>query len=373
MNYPFDPDIRQRVARLLMEGVPAYLQDADRSPAGADELRQVLEVLAAPLAIARQSITELHANLFIDSADEWVLRYLAEMVGATLIFPDADSNRRDIRSTVGFRRRKGTPRMLQDLGETLTGQMVVTQEGWRLVQMTQDLNLLRRERVIPDVRPAILAETESGPLCSTHHLPDIRSISAASGIFHPRHVAHWAHPTLLFPLDEGFPQDLRDPVTDPDLRFSFHPTGEFQPLRARRPSASDRVIKTDRVPPMHFAQSPGVWFDQPGRFTIRIGGVAAAVAAPEEQPRIVATRAAGPELTDGPVGLALLEHNPRRFQGPVRVEVAMVAVAGAIPNTANAASVEVRTRFDIAAAGATAPVVVNATPVDPARVAMLRL
>lgn len=380
MSYPYDPEIRDYVTRLLLGAVPAYLREADTSPAGRGELSQLLRVLAAPLAIARQSIAELHADLFIDSADDWVLRRLAEMVGTTLLFPDADSNRRDIRSTVAFRRRKGTPLMLQDMGETLTGQMVVTQEGWRLVQMTQDLNLLRPERLIPDIREAILAETESGPLCATAHLPDLRSISATTGIFHPRHVAHWAHPTLLFPLDEGYPFDLRNPATDPDLRYSFHPLGIFAPegsllpLRARRTSTADRSIKTDRIPPMHFDQTPGVWFDQPGGFSVRIGGVAAALAAPVEEPRIVSNRLAGPELMDGTVSLALLEHDPRRFQGPVRLEVAMVdLLAGGIPDTANPAAVDVRARFDLSAAGATAPVVVNAGAVDPARVPMLRL
>ncbi|HYP07412.1 MAG TPA: hypothetical protein VER03_14360, partial [Bryobacteraceae bacterium] len=277
MSYAFDPDIRAYVSRLLYRAVPAYFRNEDQPPAGREELRQLLHVLAAPLAIARQNIEELHADLFIDSADDWVLRYLAEMVGTTLIFPDADSNRRDVRSTIGFRRRKGTPLMLQDMGETLTGQMVVTQEGWRLVQMTQDLNLLRLDRVIPDIRPAILAETESGPLCATHHIVDIRSISRTTGVFHAKHVAHWAHPTLLFPLEEGFPFDLRDPLTDPDFRFAFHPLGIFLPLRARRTGSADRNIKTDRVPPMHFAANPAIWFDRAGRFSVKIGGVAAAL------------------------------------------------------------------------------------------------
>lgn len=373
MNYPYDPDIRQYVAQLLWRAAPAYFRSADQSPAGRDELRQLLEVLAAPLAIARQSIEELHADLFIDSADDWVLRYLAEMVGTTLIFPDADSNRRDIRATVSFRRRKGSPLMLRDMGETLTGHMVVTQEGWQLVQMTQDLNLLRPARVLPDIRPAILAETDSGPLCATHHLVDIRAISRTTGIFHPKHVAHWAHPTLLFPLDEGFPFDLRDPATDPDLRFAFHPLGVFLPLRARRTSASAREIKTDRVPPMHFAQMPGVWFDRPGGFTVRIAGVAAALAAPVEQARIVSGRLAGVELAEGAAAMTLLDHDPRRFQGPVRVELALVALVAGVPDTANAASVDVRARFEISAAGAGAFAVVNNGAADATRVVMLRL
>ena len=105
--------------------------------------------------------------------------------------------------------------------------------------------------MIPDIRPAILAETESGPLCATHHLVDIRAISRTTGIFHPSHVAHWVHPTQLFPLEEGFPADLRDPLTDPDLRFAFDPLGAFQPLRAaaqqRRSQHQDRLCAADAL------------------------------------------------------------------------------------------------------------------------------
>ena len=61
----------------------------DEPPAGRGELQSLLEVLAAPLAVLRQSIQELHADLFIDTADDRIVPYLAEMVGTALVFPDA--------------------------------------------------------------------------------------------------------------------------------------------------------------------------------------------------------------------------------------------------------------------------------------------
>jgi hypothetical protein len=370
MSYRFDPDTRQRVADLLFQAVPAYFRLEDQSPAGRDELKHLLQVLAAPLGIARQSIEELHANLFIDSADDWVLRYLADMVGTVMVFPDAASNRRDIRETVAFRRRKGTPRMLEDMGNTLTERVVVTQEGWQLVQLTQDLDLLRPERVIPDIRQAILAETESGPLCATHHLVDIRSISRTTGIFHPKHIAHWAHPTLLFPLEEGFPFNLTE-AGDPDLRFAFHPLGVFLALRARRVSSSDVEIRTDRVPPMHFDRTPGIWFAREGRFSVNLAGIAAAIAAPAQQPRLASPRVASPELADGAVTITLLDHDPRRFQAAVRVTVAAVGLdGGGVPDLA---AVDDRASIEIAAGGAANFTPINAAAVDPADVVMLRL
>jgi hypothetical protein len=374
MSYRYDPDTRAYVARLLWEHLPSWYREKDTPPSGEGELQAFLQVLSAPLAILRQNIEELHANLFIDSADDWVIALLAQMVGTTLVFPDAASNRRDVRDTVSWRKRKGTPLMLQDLGGDLTGHLVVTREGWKLVQISQDLNLLRRERVVPDLRPAIVAELDHGPLVTLHHAVDARAIAENTGKYHPKQVIHWAHPTQFFEVREGTPADLRDPPTDPDYRYAFHPLGEFLPLRARRTGESD-TLKTDYVPPLHFATSPGDWFGRDGRFTVLLHGIAAAVAGRSEDARTASTLGATPEVMDGAVTLTLLDHEPRRFRGAVRVQVigAPVAIPGpAVPDT-NPVAIDIRAEFDIDAGGATATNVVNAAAVDPAQIVMLRV
>ena len=147
----------------------------DEPPGGRGELQSLLEVLAAPLAVLRQSIQELHADLFIDTADDRIVPYLAEMVGTELVFPDAESNRRDVRGTVGWRRRKGTPAALEEMGGELTGQSVVLQEGWKRIQLAQDLNLVRAERVVVDLRPGVVAEQATGPLDALFHAVDVRA------------------------------------------------------------------------------------------------------------------------------------------------------------------------------------------------------
>ncbi|HYP07850.1 MAG TPA: hypothetical protein VER03_16575, partial [Bryobacteraceae bacterium] len=98
-----------------------------------------------------------------------------------------------------------------------------------------------------------------------------------------------------------------------------------------------------------------------------------ALAAAEEQGRIPSNRIAGAELAEGNVTLTLLEHDPRRFHGPLHIEFAMVALAAGVPDTANPAAIDVRAEFDLSAAGATPSNVVNTGAVDPARVPMLRL
>ena len=108
-DYPYDDDVLEEIAQRLYDALPAMYRVPDEPPGGRGELKRLLDVLAAPLAVLRQSIQELHADLFIDTADDRIVPYLAEMVGTALVFPDAESNRRDVRGTVGWRRRKGTP------------------------------------------------------------------------------------------------------------------------------------------------------------------------------------------------------------------------------------------------------------------------
>jgi hypothetical protein len=378
MPYPYDPDVREYVARLLYDAIPALYKLGDdvarRQVPPNPELERFITVLSAPLAVARQSIEELYADLFVDSAADWVLPYLAQMVGLELAFPVADDNRSDIRGAVGWRRRKGTPGTLEDLGDTLTGQLVVVHEGWKRVQMAQDLEVLRAERLVPAIRSPSIAERVDGPLGTLHRTLDPRRITARTGQFHPRHLTHWTHPTAMFPVERGHPARLDDALVDPDFRFAFHPLGHDMPLRCRRTGRRD-PLATDRTPPMIFAESPGDWFDVEGRFNVRICGLTAAVARPEPSLRPLSRVAAEPEVLAGATSLRLLRHDARRFAGAVRVALVAAPLAGPLPAPADTgpAAVEVRSHLDISQAGA-GPLVPGATGALAGDVvAMLRL
>lgn len=338
--YPFDPEVRDHVSRLLYELLPALYRVRDEN----GELRDFLNVLAAPLAELRQNIEELHGDLFIDTCNDWVIPYLAEMVGVELIFPDAASNRRDVRGAVSWRRRKGTRQALEEMASDLSGQMVVTHEGWKRLLLVQDLNQLRTERTVTDVRQPLLAEGATGPLDGAFHVVDARGISAKSGRYHPEHVVHWLHPTALFPVREGTPLELtrRDTngvVQDPDLRYAVHPLGVRQALRVRRSHPADPV-PTDRIPPVHFARAPGDWFDQEGadvsRFSIRLSGLPAAVAAPVRELRQPSRVPADASLIGSRVDATLLEVTPGPLTGGVSIEVFAVPLgAGNLPTVAS--------------------------------------
>src|SRR5262245_27628286 len=150
LAFPFDDTQRVRIARLLYQALPQIYRVQDVPPQGRRELEAFIKVLAAPLATVRQSIDELHANLFIDTCGDAAIRLLADLVGIDLLFPDADTNRRDLRGTVSRRKRKGTRPMLEELGRELTEQLTVLNEGWQRLILVQDLNTQRPERTLAD-------------------------------------------------------------------------------------------------------------------------------------------------------------------------------------------------------------------------------
>jgi hypothetical protein len=388
-----DPSVREQVTDLLYRHLPALYRIVDmaegsrtplrtEAPRGVEELYKFLRVLAAPIAQVRQNVDELYADLFIDKSADWVLPYLAEMVGMQLVFPDAPSNRRDVRGTVGWRRRKGTPAMLAEMGSELSGQMVVTQEGWKRILLAQDLDLYRPERTIVPVRRAAIAELATGPLDAGSHAVDPRRISRTTGRYHPRHVAHWLHPTRLFPLREGEPErrNVNGGVLI-DHRHAFHPLGADVALRIRRATPEDRVL-TDKVPPMLFAEQPGAYFDQEGgaaasdeedtssaRFTVRFAGLPAAVAAPLRESRAAVDIPAAEALVRDICDVRLLAHTADRLSSPVLVEVFAVPLNGDLPDIAAAVP---RGNVYIQASGGTSAGG-NNTAVTSPYIAMLKL
>ncbi|MDX6512052.1 MAG: hypothetical protein QOE36_1556, partial [Gaiellaceae bacterium] len=371
-GYPYDDDVLEELARRLYEAVPAMYRVPDEPPAGRGDLQGLLEVLAVPLAVLRQSIQELHADLFIDTADDRIVPYLAEMVGTALVFPDPESNRRDVRGTVGWRRRKGTPVALEEMGGELTGQSVVLEEGWKRIQLAQNLNLVRPERVVPDIRPGVVAEQATGPLDALFHAVDVRPISATTGRYHPLHVAHWLHPTITFPLREATAVDLSG--ADSDVRYAMDPLGMRRPLRARR-IAGDRAPFVDRIQEQHFAAEPERWFGEPGGFTVRVCGLPGGIAGTEDADRVASRRVAGTQLGRGDVVLTALDQPSRGWRGPVQVELGLASVAGAGSGSwrPNPATFAVRASIDLDASGVVATATTGGGLPGGTRVPMLRL
>lgn len=139
-------DTRDRLYQLL----PAIyrLRDAERGY----PLRDLLRVVSEQVDVVEEDITQLYDNWFIETAQDWVVPYIAELVGYTPVnaagdpkASAADENRiliprREVANTIGYRRRRGTLSVLEELAAAVARWPARAIEYFRLLAWTQNLN-----------------------------------------------------------------------------------------------------------------------------------------------------------------------------------------------------------------------------------------
>lgn len=94
-------------------------RDAEQVPAG--QLRAFLAALEGPLGALHDDITQLYDDLFIDTCDDWVVPYLADLLGSSHLKGEPRTLRADVADTIALRRRKGTLGAVERLAANLTG------------------------------------------------------------------------------------------------------------------------------------------------------------------------------------------------------------------------------------------------------------
>lgn len=85
-------------------------------------LREMVNRLGVQAAILRRSIDRMWEDQSIETCDDWVIPYIADLV-ATRIVPNLDppAQRLDVAKTIYYRRRKGTVAVLEQIANNITG------------------------------------------------------------------------------------------------------------------------------------------------------------------------------------------------------------------------------------------------------------
>ena len=103
MNAPDTPQ-----ALPLFQRLPEVLRqrDAEGTPPG--QLQALVDAMDSVFVALRRRVEQQYDDLFIDTCDDWVVPYLADLVGTSHLAGDAQALRADVARTVFHRRRKGT-------------------------------------------------------------------------------------------------------------------------------------------------------------------------------------------------------------------------------------------------------------------------
>jgi hypothetical protein len=119
-------------------------------------LRDLLRVLATQANVLEQDIARLYDNWFIETCDDWVVPYIGDLLGYTLL-PEAATleatgdactarlgrvlaPRADVANTIDARRRKGTLSLLEDLSRDAAGWPARAVEFYRRLGWMQHLD-----------------------------------------------------------------------------------------------------------------------------------------------------------------------------------------------------------------------------------------
>lgn len=105
----------------LFERLPEVYRTYDAEQAPPYPLRAWLEAVEGPFGALHADIAQLYEDLFIDTCDDWVIPYLADLLGASHLKGDVRTLRADVADTIALRRRKGTLGTIEQLASNLTG------------------------------------------------------------------------------------------------------------------------------------------------------------------------------------------------------------------------------------------------------------
>ena len=105
----------------LFDRLPEIYRTRDAEQTPANQLRAYLAAVEGAFGAVHDHIAQLYEDLFIDTCDDWVIPYLADLLGTTHLKGDPRTLRADVADTIALRRRKGTLGAIERLAVNLTG------------------------------------------------------------------------------------------------------------------------------------------------------------------------------------------------------------------------------------------------------------
>lgn len=210
--------------------LPAVYRLRDAEQGGA--LRELLALIAEQFDHVDGDIARLYDNWFIETADEWVVPYIGDLIGVRGLHPVSlagFTQRARVANTLAYRRRKGTATMLEQLARdtTLWGARVV--EFFKLLATTQYYNHIRLSSpVTPDLRQVDRLDLLDTPFDSLAHSADVRRIAAGRGKHNIPNIGIFLWRLQNYALAGADPRPA-DPAS-PDGRYFFASLGNDTPL-----------------------------------------------------------------------------------------------------------------------------------------------
>ncbi|HEX3577709.1 MAG TPA: hypothetical protein VHY33_04020 [Thermoanaerobaculia bacterium] len=154
-------------------------------------LRALLRVIAEQADVVEHDIAQLYENWFIETCEEWMVPYIAELAGYRAVHEGGEPGspataegaarnrilapRANVAHTIRDRRRKGTLAILESMSRDVAGWPARAVEFYRLLAVAQNLNHLQPSRGrFVDLHDADALDRIDGAFGEQAHTVDVR-------------------------------------------------------------------------------------------------------------------------------------------------------------------------------------------------------
>ena len=193
MNGQDETGVRDPRLDRLYELLPVFYRMRDVEQG--EPLRALLEVIAEQVNVVEDDITQLYDNWFIETCQDWVVPYIADLIGYRPVSEAGAAGevstaegalrnkflvpRREVAATLRYRRRKGTLALLELLARDVAGWPARAVEFYQLLSGSQHLNHRRPERArVLDLREGDALDRLGGGFDSAAHTVDVRRLNS---------------------------------------------------------------------------------------------------------------------------------------------------------------------------------------------------
>ena len=290
--------MHNRTVRSLLKNLPSHFHTEDARHGRV--LEALMKLLGEELQLVERNVDQMYDNFFVETAEPWILPYLAELVAASPmrdIGAGSAGLRAYVANVIQLRQVKGTAAAIEQVASEVTGWPIVAVEFFQKLATSQNINHLRPDLpIFASVRNSAISATAHGPFERALHSPAAGPVSAFSGRYNISNIGLFAwrqraqFTGFLTHDEDGYLGGVlaRRSIFGSGLRH-FDPLGRDLPL-VNRPIADASIEgrMSERHVPANLDRNKlhidlnrfrndepdsGLWFKRLPVIRVRVGGV----------------------------------------------------------------------------------------------------
>lgn len=216
-----------------------------------EPLRALLELFAHELQALEEHLEQLYDDQFIESCAGWAAPYIGDLIGYRPLHgtsPAVSSPRAEVANTIGYRRRKGTALMLEQLATDVTSWPAHAAEFFEQLATTQFMNHLRPHAPatarVRSLAAMLAVGGARGAFNTAAHTAEMRRPETGSGRFNIPNVGLFLWRLQPYSLTR-VPLVPDVPADPANRRFRVNPLGaDLQLFRKPRRETSISELST---------------------------------------------------------------------------------------------------------------------------------